>query len=101
MEPDTGAPRVLIVEDETALADTVRYHLEREGFAVEVVPDGRAGVERFRAWAPALVILDLMLPVMSGLDVCRLIRAESTVPIIMLTAKDSDRKSTRLNSSHT
>ena len=90
MAPDAGAPRVLIVEDEAALADTVRYHLEREGFAVEVAPDGRAGLERFRAWSPSLVILDLMLPVMSGLDVCRLVRAESTVPIIMLTAKDSE-----------
>jgi two-component system response regulator RegX3 len=90
MAPDPVAQRVLIVEDEAALADTVRYHLEREGFAVAVAPDGRAGLERFRDWAPSLVILDLMLPVMSGLDVCRLIRAESQVPIIMLTAKDAE-----------
>lgn len=82
--------RILVIEDEVALADTVRYHLEREGFAVEIAHDGRAGLERFRTWGPALVILDLMLPVMGGLDVCRLLRAESSVPIIILTAKDSE-----------
>jgi len=57
---------------------------------VSVAPDGRRALERFRADAPTLVILDLMLPEMSGLDVCRAIRAESDVPIIMVTAKDSE-----------
>src|SRR5580765_5542939 len=84
------APRILIVEDEESLADSVRYNLEREGYAVAVAPDGRAAMERFRSWSPALVILDLMLPEMSGLDVCRAIRGESDVPIIMVTAKDSE-----------
>jgi two-component system response regulator RegX3 len=84
------APRILIVEDEESLADSVRYNLEREGYAVAVAPDGRAAMERFRSWSPALVILDLMLPEMSGLDVCRAIRSESDVPIIMVTAKDSE-----------
>lgn len=87
---EAQGPRILVIEDEVALADTVRYHLEREGFAVEIAHDGRAGLERFRTWGPALVILDLMLPVMGGLDVCRLLRAESSVPIIILTAKDSE-----------
>jgi two-component system response regulator RegX3 len=87
--PD-GAVRVLLVEDEDGLADTVRYNLEREGYSVSVAGDGRRALERFRAEAPSLVILDLMLPEMSGLDVCRAIRAESDVPIIMLTAKDSE-----------
>jgi len=82
--------RILVVEDEEALADTVRYNLEREGYAVSVATDGRRAVERFRSESPALVILDLMLPELSGLDVCRLIRAESDVPIIMVTAKDSE-----------
>jgi two-component system response regulator RegX3 len=82
--------RVLLVEDEQALADTVRYNLEREGYLVTGVADGRQALERFRAEAPAIVILDLMLPEMSGLDVCRAIRAESEVPIIMVTAKDSE-----------
>ena len=83
-------PRILVVEDETSLADSVRYNLEREGYAVSVAPDGRAAMERIRSWSPALVILDLMLPEMSGLDVCRAIRGESDVPIIMVTAKDSE-----------
>jgi len=90
--PQTRAEpaRILVVEDEASLADTVRYNLEREGYAVTVAPDGRAALERFRAEAPTLVILDLMLPEVSGLDVCRAIRAESDVPIIMVTAKDSE-----------
>jgi two-component system, OmpR family, response regulator RegX3 len=84
------APRILVVEDEAALAESVRYNLEREGFSVTVASDGRRALERFRTDQPALVILDLMLPEMSGLDVCRLIRQESDVPIIMVTAKDAE-----------
>src|SRR5436309_5098471 len=83
-------PHILVVEDEQALADSVRYNLEREGFTVSTVGDGRAAIERFRADRPSLIILDLMLPEMSGLDVCRQVRAESDVPIIMVTAKDSE-----------
>jgi len=82
--------RILVVEDEESLADSVRYNLEREGYAVSVATDGRRALERFRAEPPALVILDLMLPEVSGLDVCRTIRTESDVPIIMVTAKDSE-----------
>ena len=82
--------RILIVEDEESLADSVRYNLEREGYAVTVAIDGRKALERFRAEPPSLVILDLMLPEVSGLDLCRAIRAESAVPIIMVTAKDSE-----------
>lgn len=87
--PAEGA-RILVVEDEPSLADTIRYNLEREGFAVSLAEDGRRALERFRAEPPALIILDLMLPEMSGLDVCRQIRAESEVPIIIVTAKDSE-----------
>ena len=81
---------ILLVEDEASLAESVRYNLEREGFRVSLAPDGRMGLDRFRSDGPSLVILDLMLPEMSGLDLCRLIREESTVPIIMLTAKDAE-----------
>jgi two-component system, OmpR family, response regulator RegX3 len=87
---DAGTVRILVVEDEESLADTVRYNLEREGYAVAVASDGRKALERFRAEGPSLVILDLMLPEMSGLDVCRQIRQISNVPIIMVTAKDSE-----------
>jgi two-component system, OmpR family, response regulator RegX3 len=89
MTVDPGQ-RILIVEDEESLADSVRYNLEREGYAVSIAVDGRKALERFRKEPPALVILDLMLPEVSGLDVCRAIRAESLVPIIMVTAKDSE-----------
>jgi two-component system response regulator RegX3 len=86
----TEGSHILVVEDEEALADSVRYNLEREGYAVTVAVDGRRALERFRSEPPALVILDLMLPEVSGLDVCRTIRSESEVPIIMVTAKDSE-----------
>jgi two-component system response regulator RegX3 len=86
----TDAARILVVEDEESLADSVRYNLEREGFSVAVAGDGRRAVEAFRAEPPSLVILDLMLPEMSGLDVCRTLRSESDVPIIVVTAKDSE-----------
>jgi len=82
--------RILLVEDEESLAESIRYSLEREGYAVSVAGDGRVAIERFRADSPDLVILDLMLPEMSGLDVCRMIRESSTVPIVMVTAKDSE-----------
>jgi len=82
--------RVLVVEDEGSLAETVRYNLEREGYAVDVAGDGVRALEAFRAKTPELVILDLMLPELSGLDVCRAIRAESSVPIIVLTARDAE-----------
>ena len=87
---EAPAARILVVEDEVSLADTVRYNLEREGYAVAVANDGRQALERFRDERPGLVILDLMLPEISGLDVCRQIRQISNVPIVMVTAKDSE-----------
>jgi two-component system response regulator RegX3 len=85
-----GPTSVLIVEDEESLADSIRYNLEREGYSVQIAEDGRRGLETFRSHDPSLVILDLMLPELSGLDVCRSIREESDVPIIMVTAKDAE-----------
>lgn len=82
--------RILIVEDEVALAESVRYALEVEGFEVTVVTTGREAVERCRVVNPSVVLLDVMLPESSGLDVCRMIRAESGVPIIMVTARDGE-----------
>jgi two-component system response regulator RegX3 len=86
----TDSASILLVEDERSLAESIRYNLEREGYAVATALDGEAALERFRADPPALVILDLMLPKVSGFDVCRAMRQESDVPIIMLTAKDSE-----------
>jgi two-component system response regulator RegX3 len=85
-----GPGRILIVEDEETLAETVRYNLEREGYSASIATDGSGGLQKFRDEQPDLVVLDLMLPEMSGLDVCRLIREESDVPIIILTAKDTE-----------
>src|SRR5437016_100284 len=82
--------KALIVEDEPALAESVKYSLEREGFNVELAADGEAGLERFRSGQPDVIVLDLMLPKLSGLDVCRIVRGESSVPILVLTAKDAE-----------
>src|SRR4051794_26757053 len=79
--------RVLVVDDDPALAEMLTIVLRNEGFDTAVVRDGAKAVEAFRESHPDLILLDLMLPGTSGLDVCKEIRAESGVPIIMLTAK--------------
>ena len=81
------AKSVLIIEDDRNIADLLRLYLEKEGYEVALAYDGGKGVERFREMQPSLVLLDLMLPVLNGWGVCRTIRAESDIPIIMLTAK--------------
>ncbi|HEU4749638.1 MAG TPA: response regulator transcription factor, partial [Acidimicrobiia bacterium] len=83
-------PRVLVVEDEAAIVEAIRYALDLEGFQVTSAAGGREGLEAARRLNPALVLLDVMLPGMSGLDVCRQLRRESDVPIIMLTAKEGE-----------
>ena len=81
------AKTVLIVEDDRNIADLLRLYLEKEGYEVAIAYTGLKGVEKFREVQPSLVLLDVMLPEMDGWGVCRTIRAESKVPIIMLTAK--------------
>lgn len=81
------AVSVLIVEDEVNIAQLLQMYLEKEGYAVTVAHDGGQGLAKFRAIKPDLVLLDVMMPVMDGWTVCKNIRAESQVPIIMLTAK--------------
>jgi DNA-binding response OmpR family regulator len=85
----TGA-RILVVEDEPAIQDALGYALEQEGFRVELTSTAASALERVRAAAPDVLVLDLMLPDGSGLDVCRELRAESDVPIIMLTARSTE-----------
>jgi len=85
------SPRILVVDDEPSLVRGLTYALERDKFEVEVATDGEAAVVAALTHAVDLVILDLMLPKLSGEDACRQIRAKSDVPIIMLTAKDSER----------
>lgn len=82
--------KVLLIEDEAAIADSVGYSLENEGFEVIAAQDGVTGLSAARNTYPDLIILDLMLPRLSGLDLCRAIRKESSVPIIMLTAKTEE-----------
>jgi DNA-binding response OmpR family regulator len=84
------ARMILVVDDETTLRETLAEALEQEGFRVTTAADGREALARFRSDRPDLVLLDLMLPELSGIEVCRIIRAESGVPIVMLTAKDSE-----------
>ena len=84
------ARTILVVEDDATLRETLVDALEVEGFRIVAAADGRDALARFRADKPDLVLLDLMLPELSGIEVCRIIRAESGVPIVMLTAKDSE-----------
>ena len=82
--------KILLVEDEHSIAEPVIYNLKQEGFSVTHVDEGPIALEIFSEEVFDLIILDLMLPEISGLDICRSIRKESNVPIIMVTAKDSE-----------
>jgi DNA-binding response OmpR family regulator len=84
------ARTILVVEDEPTLRETLVEALESDGFRVVAAADGRAALTQFRGERPDLVLLDLMLPELSGIEVMRIIRAESGIPIVMLTAKDSE-----------
>lgn len=84
------AMKVLVVDDEESIGDALAYVLSKEGFEVKVAVTGPEGLAAFEDWAPDMVLLDVMLPGMSGTEVCKAIRSTSAVPIIMLTAKDSE-----------
>ena len=81
---------ILVVEDEPSFASFVAMYLKRAGFNVSVAPTGNSAIERAEADGPSLVVLDLMLPDLDGIDVCRRLRQRSDVPILMLTARDDD-----------
>ncbi|WBT09343.1 MtrAB system response regulator MtrA [Corynebacterium sp. SCR221107] len=81
------AQKILVVDDDPAISEMLSIVLEAEGFDTVAVTDGTVAVDTFRAEQPDLVLLDLMLPGMNGIDICRIIRQESSVPIVMLTAK--------------
>jgi two-component system response regulator RegX3 len=83
-------PHVLVVEDEPSFAEALTIGLQREGFRVTVAADGANALERWRADEPDVILLDVMLPRLSGIDVCREIRTTSSVPIIMVTAKSTE-----------
>ena len=84
------AQTILVVEDEDILRDELSYQLEQEGYRVVRAADGGEALDRFRKHKPDLILLDLMLPVMSGVEVTRVVRKESDVPILILTARDSE-----------
>ncbi len=85
-----AAKKILVVDDERKIVDIVKAYLEREGYQVIAAYDGESALNLARRQAPNLIILDLMLPEISGWDICRTLRKESDVPIIMLTARDED-----------
>ena len=80
---------VLIIEDDRRIANWVKVYFERAGFSAEVAHDGESGLDLARSLSPGLVILDLMLPRLDGVELCRILRRESDVPIIMLTAREA------------
>lgn len=82
--------RILLVEDDTVLCETLRYNLEREGYETLTAGDGVAGLELARTTQPDLIILDVMLPRLDGFSVCRILRQESTIPILLLTARQDE-----------
>ena len=80
-------PLILIVEDETTLVETLQYSLIRQGYRVVIAMNGQIGIEQARKYKPDLIILDVMLPILDGFEVCRVLRQEMSVPILMLTAR--------------
>jgi DNA-binding response OmpR family regulator len=86
----TKMPKILVVDDEAAILQTLRFNLERNGYAVCTAGDGRQALSAVEAEKPDLVLLDIMLPVLDGIEVCREIRRRSAVPVLMLTAKDQE-----------
>ena len=81
---------MLVVDDDRHIVELIAYNLRREGFDVDVAHDGQTAIDKARAAPPDLVILDLMLPYVDGLEVCRQLRGQGSVPILMLTAKDAE-----------
>lgn len=81
---------VLVVDDEPNIVELARLYLEREGFRVESAGDGLSALDSIEKYSPAVIVLDIMLPEMDGFEVCRRVRADSDVPILMLTARDDD-----------
>ena len=82
--------KVLIVEDEISFSDALAYLLKKESYEVQVAVNGKEAIDSFNSFSPDLILLDLMIPEVSGTEVCRQIRSKSQVPIIMLTAKDTE-----------
>ena len=85
-----GAKHILVVEDEEVIRETLRFNLAREGYQVSQASNGIEALEKVRELRPDLIVLDLMLPELGGLEVCRIIRQETTTPVLVLSARDSE-----------
>lgn len=90
MSTDNQEKKILIIEDEVSISDIIKFNLKKEGYAVETAYDGRDGLDKALHCGCDLILLDVMLPYMDGFEVCRKVREESTVPILMLTAKEEE-----------
>lgn len=86
----TGKDRILVVEDEITLQETLVYHLKHQGYEVKAAGDGNGAIRIARQFRPDLILLDIMLPGIDGFEVCRILRQETSVPIIFLTARDDE-----------
>jgi DNA-binding response OmpR family regulator len=84
------AEKILIVEDEVALRETLTYTLTREGYETRTAEDGRAAISTAKNWLPNLIVLDIMLPIIDGLEVCRTLRRDMNTPILMVTARGTE-----------
>jgi DNA-binding response OmpR family regulator len=84
------AEKILVVEDEPTLQETLAYNLKRQGYTVELAGDGQAAINAARRAQPDLVVLDIMLPILDGFEVCRILRQDMNMPILMLTARDDE-----------
>ncbi len=82
--------KVLIIEDEKSISDIIKFNLIKEGFEVDTAYDGQSGLDKVSSFEPDLILLDVMLPVMDGFQVCKKVRESNTVPILMLTAKEEE-----------
>jgi len=87
---ENNAKKILIIEDEKAISDIIKFNLQKEGYDVETAYDGKDGLDKALACGCDLVLLDIMLPVMDGFEVCKRIREKSNVPVLMLTAKEEE-----------
>ena len=87
INPGLAVKRILVVDDEPTLVATLQYNLEREGYQVDTALDGESAIATARAVRPDLIILDVMLPGLDGLEVCRILRRDTSAPILLLTAK--------------
>ncbi len=87
---EEGKARILIIEDERSISDIIKFNLNKEGFEVETAYDGKEGLEKALSVEPDVILLDIMLPIMDGFAVCKKVRETSSVPILMLTAKEEE-----------